>query len=90
MTEARRVRVTGRVQGVFFRVWTAEEARTLGLSGWVRNCSDRSVEAHVEGGADQIDEMLDLLREGPPDARVDKVESSVADPEGHRGFEIRH
>jgi acylphosphatase len=90
MTVARRVRVTGRVQGVFFRAWTAEEARALGLTGWVRNCSDGSVEAHVEGEADAINELVELLREGPPEAQVESIESEVADPEGHGAFEVRH
>lgn len=86
---ARNVRITGRVQGVFFRAWACEEAQTLGLTGWVRNCGDGSVEAHVEGEVDAVEEMLDLLREGPPGARVDHVEVETADPEGQRGFDVR-
>jgi acylphosphatase len=46
---ARLVRVTGRVQGVFFRAWAQDEAQTLGVTGWIRNCSDGSVEAQLEG-----------------------------------------
>ena len=46
---ARHVRIYGRVQGVFFRAWTREEAERLGVTGWVRNCPDGRVEAHVEG-----------------------------------------
>ena len=87
---ARQVRVTGRVQGVFFRAWTMDEARSLGLNGWVRNCSDGSVEAHIEGDEDAIDELIDLIREGPPDARVEKVEVEFADAEGLNSFEVRH
>jgi acylphosphatase len=87
---ARRVRVTGLVQGVFFRAWTCDEAQTLGLSGWVRNCSDGSVEAHVEGEPEAVEKLIDLMREGPPGARVDKVAVETADPEGLSGFEVRH
>jgi acylphosphatase len=88
--QARKVRVTGRVQGVFFRAWTADEARALGLSGWVRNCSDGSVEAHLEGEEGALDELTELLREGPPDARVDNVEVEEADAEGLSSFDVRH
>ncbi|HET6534757.1 MAG TPA: acylphosphatase [Sphingomicrobium sp.] len=87
---ARRVRVTGRVQGVFFRAWTRDEAQSLGVTGWVRNCSDGSVEAQLEGDPEAIDELLDLIREGPPDARVDNLSVEEADPEGLGSFEIRH
>jgi acylphosphatase len=90
ITVARLVRIIGRVQGVFFRAWTRDEARTLGLRGWVRNCSDGSVETYIEGEAEAVEEMLDLIREGPPDARVDNVRIETADPEGLSGFEVRH
>ncbi|MFL6763436.1 MAG: acylphosphatase, partial [Sphingomicrobium sp.] len=56
--------VTGHVQGVFFRAWTREEAQTIGVTGWVRNCADGSVEAHVEGEAEGVEELIDLIREG--------------------------
>ncbi|HET7576688.1 MAG TPA: acylphosphatase [Sphingomicrobium sp.] len=87
---ARRVRVTGRVQGVFFRAWTRDEAQSLGVTGWVRNCSDGSVEAQIEGDPEAIDELLDLIREGPPDARVDNLSVEEADPEGLGTFDVRH
>lgn len=84
------MRVTGRVQGVFFRAWTMDEAQTLGLNGWVRNCSDGSVEAHVEGDEGAIAELIDLIREGPPDAQVETVKIEAADAEGLSSFEIRN
>jgi acylphosphatase len=87
---ARRVRVTGRVQGVFFRAWTREQARELGVSGWVRNCSDGSVEAHVEGDAEAVDRLIELLRMGPSGARVDDLAVRDADPEELSSFEVRH
>ena len=86
---ARRLRVTGRVQGVFFRAWATDEARTLGLNGWVRNRSDGSVEAHVEGEKDAVDELIDLMRDGPPHAKVETVEIEAADAEGLSSFEVR-
>jgi acylphosphatase len=87
---ARRVRVTGRVQGVFFRAWTREEARTLHVSGWVRNCSDGSVEAQLEGDLGAVEAVIELMREGPPGAEVESVQVEEADPEGLSGFEVRH
>ena len=90
MIIARHVRIYGRVQGVFFRAWTREEARRRGLAGWVRNCADGSVEAHLEGEPDAVDRMIVLLHEGPLHAEVSHVEVSQAEPEGLSGFEVRH
>jgi acylphosphatase len=61
------------VQGVFYRAWTEQTARALGLDGTVRNASDGSVEAVFSGLAAKVDEMIRLCAEGPPDARVTKV-----------------
>ena len=68
-----RVTVTGRVQGVWYRAWTAEEARDLGLDGWVRNRSNGSVEAVLAGSRKDVNTMLLLLKEGPPLAVVETV-----------------
>ena len=87
---ARHVRVTGLVQGVFFRAWTAEEARSLGVAGRVRNASDGSVEALLEGEEAAVQQLIELLHEGPPGARVDRVDVEEADPEVHDRFEVRH
>ncbi len=67
------VRVTGHVQGVSFRFNTVRQARTLGVTGWVRNEADGSVRALLQGSADQIDDMLAWLGVGPAAARVDGV-----------------
>lgn len=64
----------GRVQGVFFRAWTAEEARALGLSGWVRNRRDGSVEAVFSGPPAAVEAMLERCRGGPPLAQVSGLE----------------
>ena len=68
----RRVRaiVTGRVQGVAFRASTVDEARRLGLTGWVRNCADGSVELEAQGDAAMVASLLAWCGHGPPAARV--------------------
>ncbi|HEU5483103.1 MAG TPA: acylphosphatase [Sphingomicrobium sp.] len=87
---ARRVRVTGRVQGVFFRAWTREQAAELGVNGWVRNAPDGSVEAHLEGDEAAIKALIDRLHTGPSPAQVDRVEVEGVQPEGLGRFDIRH
>jgi acylphosphatase len=90
MTKSVRVRVAGKVQGVWFRAWTTEQATGRGLSGWVRNCRDGSVEALFSGPADQVDSMIEACRDGPPAARVDHIDQHPADPPAERGFHQRH
>ena len=87
---ARHVRVTGRVQGVFFRAWTREQAARLEVSGWVRNCADGSVDAHLEGPADHLAEMIELMRRGPAGARVDELHVREVEPQMRDGFAVRH
>jgi len=86
---ARHVRVTGRVQGVFFRAWAQGEARELGISGWIRNCADGSVEAHLEGDEHDVTRMTERLRRGPSNAQVDEVSVEEASPQGLGRFELR-
>ena len=85
----RRVVVHGRVQGVFFRGSTVERAREVGVDGWVRNRPDGTVEAVFEGSPAQLDEMVRFCREGPPWARVERVEEFEEEPESIRGFGVR-
>ena len=66
--------VSGRVQGVSFRYFVAEEAQTLGLLGWVRNRPNGSVEVTAEGARPSLEQLLTALWEGPPAARVDEVQ----------------
>ena len=66
-------KITGRVQGVFFRVWTQQLARELGLTGTVRNVRDGSVEAHVSGSPQAIQAFRERLWMGPPAALVEDV-----------------
>ena len=71
-------RIEGRVQGVWFRAWTVQEAERRGLSGWVRNRRDGSVEALFAGPEDKVRDMIALCRQGPPAARVTAVNESPA------------
>jgi acylphosphatase len=79
----------GRVQGVWFRAWTAERAVTLGLRGWVRNRGDGTVEALFSGPSGAVSAMLDACHKGPPLARVDAVRVADTDAQPPSGFEQR-
>jgi acylphosphatase len=81
--------VQGSVQGVFFRVEARDRARSLGLSGWVRNRADGTVEAVFEGDPDRVESMVAWSRRGPSGAIVDDVEVDWGEPEGEEGFSIR-
>jgi len=78
MTIIRRLRISGRVQGVGFRASFANEARLRGVAGWVRNRLDGTVEALVHGDAQALDALLAWARRGPRMARVDRVEVEEA------------
>jgi acylphosphatase len=83
------VRIRGKVQGVWYRAWTVEEATRRGLRGWVRNRRDGSVEAFFAGEAVVIEEMIALCRVGPPHARVASIASETTAEEPPEGFENR-
>jgi acylphosphatase len=90
MSDARaRAVIRGRVQGVFFRAETRDRARSLGLSGWVRNVPDGSVEAVFEGERERIESILDWCRRGPGLAEVDDVDVDWEQPRGEEGFGAR-
>jgi acylphosphatase len=83
--------VTGRVQGVFFRAYTRDEAVKLGLTGWVRNKSDGTVEAIVEGEDMTVDKMINWFYKGSPHSHVEKVETEQEPPVGDmEAFEIHY
>jgi acylphosphatase len=86
---ARRILVSGRVQGVFYRNWTVGEARALGLAGWVRNLRSGEVEIHAEGAEEAIAALVERCREGPPAARVVDVRVEEADEEPFDSFNAR-
>lgn len=82
--------VSGRVQGVFFRDTCERVATGLGVSGWVRNRTDGTVEVVAEGERAAVDDLLAWCRDGPPRARVDRVEVTDEPPAGERGFRVRY
>lgn len=86
----RRVVVHGVVQGVFFRAATVEVASRLGLSGWVRNLPDGSVEAVLEGPSSSVEEAVGWLGHGPDRAIVDSLEVFEEEPEGLASFRVRY
>jgi acylphosphatase len=73
-----RLRISGRVQGVGFRAFVADEAEARRLEGWVRNRADRSVEAVLAGEGEAIDAMVETCRRGPPGAKVERLETEEA------------
>jgi acylphosphatase len=83
---AARFFVSGRVQGVFFRASTREEAVRLRLSGYASNLRDGRVEVYAEGDDEALAQLEQWLRRGPPLARVEKLEREAADVEGRQGF----
>lgn len=84
----RRVVVSGLVQGVFFRDTVRRAAQAAGVSGWVRNNPDGTVEADLEGDPGAVERVLEVCRRGPPGARVDRVEIEPEEPTGASGFRI--
>ncbi|WP_327687715.1 acylphosphatase [Streptomyces tubercidicus] len=85
----RRMVVSGDVHGVFFRDTCRRTADELGVSGWVRNLADGTVEAVCEGEPESVQELVDWAHEGPPLATVDAVSVREEEPEGLTGFAIR-
>jgi acylphosphatase len=88
-TVRRRVTVHGDVQGVFFRETARRKATEAGVSGWITNRSDGTVEAVFEGPPDAVDQLVDFCREGPTAARVERADVSEEEPEGLSGFAVR-
>jgi acylphosphatase len=88
-TVARKVTVHGRVQGVFFRDSCRREAEERGVVGWVSNEPDGSVAAWFEGERAAVDAMLAWVHEGPPHAKVQRVDVSEVQPEGPGRFQVR-
>ena len=89
MTIRRRVVVHGQVQGVFYRDSCRREAQRLGVTGFVRNVDDGTVEAVFEGDPDAVSTMLDWAHTGPMRAQVSRVGIAEEEPEGLTAFEVR-
>jgi acylphosphatase len=85
----RRIVVTGRVQGVWFRESTRQAAERHGVAGWARNRPDGSVEIVVEGLEQAVEALVRYCSTGPRDARVEKIQVTPEQPEGLVGFVVR-
>ncbi len=88
----KRVQLTvhGRVQGVYYRASTEQQARALGVTGWVRNLPDGSVKAEIQGAVQDVDALTRWAHDGPAAARVDRVDVRDIDPvENDSRFEVR-
>ena len=84
--EGRRIRVFGHVQGVFYRAWTLQQAQLLGLKGFVRNRRDGSVEIEAWGNPASIHALIEKCRQGPSQARVERIAEEKIDGEPPSGF----
>ncbi|MCS5710977.1 acylphosphatase [Candidatus Berkiella aquae] len=89
MKSCRRCVISGRVQGVYFRQGTLEQAEKCGVKGWVRNLNNGDVECVICGDNEALEQLMTWLHQGPPSAHVVKMESSDIPWEEHTGFSIR-
>ena len=88
MIVARRVLVSGRVQGVWFRESCRQEAEARGVAGWARNLSDGRVEVWLEGNVTEVEAVTAWCRHGPPRAEVVDVDIEAREPTGRAGFTV--
>lgn len=84
------VRVSGRVQGVFYRAFTKERAKERDVKGWVRNLPGGGIEAVLEGERQKVGELLRLMKTGPSGSMVLGMELSELECKGYEDFEIRY
>lgn len=84
------IQVSGRVQGVGFRAWTAHEATRLGITGFVRNCSDGSVEIRAEGSPYTLESFCTLLEAGNGLSRTEQIYKKQVQPHGYTRFSITY
>ncbi len=90
MTQSLQCIVTGKVQGVYFRSWTHDQAKALGLNGWVRNLKENQVEILLQGPKDNLEEMKKRLIRGSELSRVDNLDAKYIDyDKDHTSFQIR-
>jgi acylphosphatase len=90
MSAAVHIFARGRVQGVWFRAGTQDQALQLGVYGWARNCPDGSVEIHAEGEKDTLERFVSWCRKGTPASQVSALDIEWVSPQGLDSFEIRH
>jgi acylphosphatase len=86
---SKKLRIHGEVQGVFYRAWSAEAARGLGVRGWVCNRRDGTVEMLVQGEEGAVERLIERCRQGPPAARVERIDVEDTAEEAPTGFEKR-
>jgi len=84
------VRVSGRVQGVYYRAFTQDKARELGIKGWVRNIPGGGVEAVLEGERQKVGELLRLMKSGPAGSMILGMEFSELESKGYEDFQIEY
>lgn len=84
----KQIKITGKVQGVFFRKKTQEKAKELGIKGWVRNEADGSVLTEIEGNQQALTVMEAWLKNGPERARVEHLLVQIGSEKGYRDFKI--
>ncbi|MEP7263230.1 MAG: acylphosphatase [Bacteroidota bacterium] len=85
-----RIVVYGKVQGVFFRKYTQQIAKSLSLEGFVRNNRNGSVYIEVTGEEDPVNKLMEWCKKGPAASKVEKIETEEITPSSYKGFEIRH
>jgi len=85
----RKVRLYGRVQGVFFRQWAVKQARSQGGNRWVHTAHDGSVEAHLAADENAVARMIEEMRRGPQQAHVEDLTIEEVEPEAVEGFSVR-
>jgi acylphosphatase len=89
MKKAAYLKITGVVQGVFFRQSTMQKAQELDITGWVRNCEDGSVELEAEGDETLLKVFVQWCHRGPQRAVVSRVDEQPSEVKGYEGFEVR-
>ncbi len=83
---AKRLVISGQVQGLGYRDWMVGKARALGVDGWVRNRADGTVEALIAGDTAAVEELARMCRRGPKLAQVSSIVEEMADPPAEAGF----
>lgn len=86
---AAHMKIVGRVQGVYYRASTVQQAQQLRLAGWVFNCPDGSVEAWAEGPKADVERLIAWCHQGPSGAQVASVTVQWQTPKNYQGFEIK-
>ena len=87
---AKKVRISGKVQGVYYRASARQKAAMLGVNGFIKNEEDGTVSMEIEGEPEAVNEMIEWCRHGPAMARVEQLKSETCKASGNSGFHIVH